>query len=127
MRFLPNLKVVRLMLRIILCDLGLDIFVALCCVATYAIIDRCALNLLYGKGKAEFDRDYYTDRLVSVGILGLMPIVNVVFLGVMLWTFGDRVEAFARGIYRIAYKKRGVIIRKEKKNGKNTDCGWIFV
>lgn len=127
MCFLPNLKVVRLMLRIILCDLGLDIFVALCCVATYAIIDRCALNLLYGKDKAEFDRDFYTDRLVSVGIFGLLPIVNVVFLGAMLWTFGDRVEAFVRGIYRIAYKKRGVIIRKEKKNGKNTDCGWIFV
>ena len=127
MRFLPNLKAVRLMLRIILCDLGLDVFAALCCVATYALIDRCALNLLYGKGEAEFDRDYYIDRLVSVGILGLMPIVNVVFLGVMLWTFGDRVEAFARGIYGIACKKRGVIIRKEKKNGKNTDCGWIFV
>lgn len=115
------------MLRIILCDLGLDVFVALCCVATYALIDKCALNLLYGKDKAEFDRDYYIDRLMSVGILGLMPIVNVVFLGVMLWTFGDRVEAFARGIYRIASKKRGVIIRKEKKNGENTDCGWIFV
>lgn len=127
MRFLLNLKAVRLMLRIILCDLGLDAFVALCCVVTYALIDRCALNLLYGKDKAEFDGDYYIDRLVSVGILGLMPVANVVFLGAMLWTFGDRVEAFARGIYGIAYKKRGVIIRKEKKNGKNTDCGWIFV
>lgn len=101
------------MLRIILCDLGLDIFVALCCVATYALVDRCALNVLYGKGNAKFDRDFYTDRLVSVGILGLMPIVNVVFLGVMLWTFGDKVESFVWSINRIARKKRGVIVKKE--------------
>ena len=115
MRFSPNLKAVRLMLGIILCDLGLDLFVALCCVVTYAIIDRCALNVLYGKGNAKFDRDFYTDRLMSVGVLGLIPFANIVFLGVLLWTFGDKVEVFVWSINRIARKKRGAIVKKEMK------------
>lgn len=106
------------MIRIVLLDLLLDIFVAITLVVVYHIVDIIAIDILYGKGIAKFDSDYQFDRLVSILIIGLIPIINIMCLCYMLWTFEYRVEAFTWGIYRLARKKHGVIVRKTIKTRK---------
>lgn len=105
---------VKLRLIIILLkDLLINTAVMGMCVGIYAILDRIALDILYGKGVAQFDRDYYIDRLVSIAVINAIPIFNIVFLTIMMWTFEYRVEAFTWSIWDLANKKRGVIVRKE--------------
>lgn len=109
------------MIRIVLLDLLLDIFVATTLVVVYHIVDIIAIDILYGKGVAKFDSDYQFDRLVSIGTIGLIPIINIVCLCYMLWTFEYRVEAFTWSIYKLARKKRGVIVRRTRKKEIRND------
>lgn len=101
------------MIVILLKDLLINVAVMGMCVGIYAIIDRIALDILYGKGVAQFDKDYYIDRLVSIAVINAIPIFNIVFLTIMMWTFEDRVEAFTWSIWKLAKRKRGVVVKKE--------------
>lgn len=101
-------------MNVILHCLLVDIAVAIAVTALYALTDEIALSIIYGKNKVIFQRDYYTDRLLSVFIIGLIPIVGFVIMMWWLWTLSDRVEAFVWSIYKLSQKKRGVIVRKKE-------------
>lgn len=101
-------------MNVILHCLLVDIAVAIAVIALYALTDEIALSIIYGKNKVIFDRDYYTDRLLSVFIIGLIPIVGFVIMMWWLWTLSDRVEAFVWSIHELSQKKRGVIVRKKE-------------
>lgn len=101
-------------MNVILHCVLVDIAVAIAVTALYALTDEIALSIIYGKNKVIFDRDYYTDRLLSVFIIGLIPIVGFVIMMWWLWTLSDRVEAFVWSIYKLSQKKREVIVRKKE-------------
>ena len=112
-------------MNVILHCLLVDIAVAIAVTALYALTDEIALSIIYGKNKVIFDRDYYADRLLSVFIIGLIPIVGFVIMMWWLWTLSDRVEAFVYSIIHISHKRHGVIVKKKNKIEIYSD--WIFV
>lgn len=112
-------------IELILYLILVDISVALALTAMYAWITEIALGILYGEGKVKLDNDFQTERLLSIFIVGIVPVVGFVLLGYLMWTLGDRVEAFTYSIRHIAKKKQGVIVLREIKTDIYND--WIFV
>lgn len=112
-------------IELILYLLLIDISAAIALTALYALTDEIALSIIYGKNKAVFDKDYYIERLLSIFVIGLVPVVGFIIMMWWLWTFANRVEAFVFSIMSMATNKCGIVVKKENKVEVYND--WIFV
>ena len=101
-------------MNVILHCLLVDIAVAIAVTALYALTDEIALSIIYGKNKMVFEKSYYQTRLISIFIVGLIPVLGMIIMCWWMWTFADRVESFVWSIYKLSQKKRGVIVRKKE-------------
>lgn len=113
--------IVELILHLLL----IDISVGIALTAMYAWIIEIALGILYGENKMKLNNDLMIERLISIFIIGIIPIVGFIILGIFMWTLGDRVEAFTYSMKYLAKNKCGSIVPKEIKSDNYND--WIFV
>lgn len=90
-----------------------DIAVAIAVTAMYCLTDKIALSIIYGNNKMVFEKSYYQTRLISIFIVGLIPVLGMVIMCWWMWTFADRVESFVWSIWKLAKRKREVIVKKE--------------
>lgn len=91
-----------------------DVAVAIAVTAMYCLTDKIALSIIYGNNKMVFEKSYYQTRLISIFIVGLIPVLGMIIMCWWMWTFADRVESFVWSIYKLSQKKRGVIVRKKE-------------
>lgn len=103
----------------------IDLSVGIALTTMYAWVVEMALGILYGKNKVKIDDDLMIEKLISIFIIGIVPIVGFVVLGIFMWTLGDRVESFTYAMRNLAKKKRGSIVLKGTKSDNYSD--WIFV
>ena len=92
----------------------MDVAVAIAVTAMYCLTDEIALSIIYGNNKMVFEKSYYQARLMSIFIVGLIPVLGMVIMCWWMWTFADRVESFVWSIYKLSQKKREIIVRKKE-------------
>lgn len=90
-----------------------DVAVAIAVTTMYCLTDEIALSIIYGNNKMVFEKSYYQTRLMSIFIVGLIPVLGMVVMCWWMWTFADRVESFVWSILKLTKRKRGVIVKKE--------------
>ena len=86
-----------------------DVAVGIAFVALYARMDEIAFGILY-HGNRRFDEEYNTERLLSVFVVGLIPILGFTCMLYYLWTFSDRVEERVWVLRKLIRRKKRIIV-----------------